>query len=143
MLDDTALEARAKRDKPAVGNGSVALYARVSRYFCFTFRQGIEVSTLLNNLASCHQLLLDEPLWGPDWIAVGYDKKAVDELAAAKNAEDIEMAHGLIVDEIFAAIWRDLFTGAVNGRELVTSPTPPRPVPEVDLGVLLHRHAQW
>lgn len=143
MLDDTAIQARAKLGKPAVGNGSVALYARVDRYFCFTFRQGVKVSTLLNNLASCHELLLDEPLWGPDWVAVGYNKKAVDELAATKNAENTEIARRLIVNEVFAAIWRGLFTGAVNGHELVTSPTPPQLVPEVDLGVLLHRHAQW
>lgn len=142
MLDDARPQVPKKTNKPAVGNGSVALYARVGRHFCLTFRSGVEVSTLLNGLSDCHELLQDEPLWGPDWIAIGYDQKAV-ELAVQKSPETPEVARKLLLSDIFAAIWSGLFTGAINGRELVTSPSPPHMAPEVDLGVLLHRQAQW
>lgn len=142
MLDDASPKLHQSSNKPATGNGSIALYARFDHYLCLTFRSNMTASTLLHGLPNCHELLQDTPLWGPDWIAVSYDKKAV-ERRIGTGSENPRAAHQLIVDDIFAAIWKNLYTGTFDGRELVATPLPPRSVPEVDLGVMLHRLAQW
>ena len=142
MLDDTAIYAQRAINKPAVGNGSVALYGRIGRLFCLTFRAGVDVKSLLPAISSCHELLEDLPMWGPDWIAVGYDEKAA-KLAIEQSKEAPKQARQQLLENIFASIWSGLFTGAINGRELVTTPVPPQAAPAIDLGVLMHRQAQW